>query len=158
MYPWATPQKNPQSSFIILFKMYPLWTWATHQEFFQNVLRDLPKTYPVGSFKTFQKKLSMWFNFTTNSQRNHWIYGWAHWDQITRYFVKEPLMSGSGTWWAHFDQIIKEPSGFFLRITHRVHWWVLLKLTQHLPSDPIKIKVVSTLRICPPFTHWVQCG
>jgi len=157
MYPWATPWKNPQSPFTILFKMYPLWNWATHEEFFQNVLRDLLKTYPVGSFKTFQKKLSIWLNFTTNSQRTHWVNGWVQYGQIAGYFVKEVMVSGSGTWWAHFDQIIKEPTGYFQTRAHRVLWWVLLKLTHHLPSDPIKIKVVGTLRIYPPFTHRVKC-
>jgi len=78
---------------------------------------------------------------------------WVSFDQIPKY----SWWSSSGIGWAHFDHILKEPTGFFQRVTSWVLWWVLLKLTHHLPTDHIKIKVVSKLRTCPPFAPWVKC-
>jgi len=76
-----------------------------NQEFFQNILRDLIKTYPGGSFKSIHNKLSIWFNFTTNSQRTHWVYGLGYSGQISGYILKELSMSGSSTGRVYFDQI-----------------------------------------------------
>jgi len=103
-YPAGILWMNPLGSFTILIKMYPQCVWATRWEFFQRILKNMPIMYPVGSFQKTHNKLSMWFNFTTNSQRTHWVYGWVHCDQIARYSLKELSMSGSDTLWVHFDQ------------------------------------------------------
>ena len=97
--------KEPGDFFHKFDQDVPTFAWATQWEFFQKIPNNLPKTYLAGSFKHFQKKLSIWFNFTMNSQKTHWVYGWVCYGQSAGYFLKELSMSGSGIWWAHFDQI-----------------------------------------------------
>ena len=59
-------------------------------------------------------------------------------------------------WWAHFDQICERTLRVLSKGGSGVHWWAISEQIQNLPTDPIKIKVVSTLRICPPFTCWAK--
>ena len=76
---WKNPSKNAVSHWLIIlsinqvgsFSMCPPCAWATHWEFFHKIPSNLTTMCPEGSFKTFQKKPSMWFSFTTNSQRTH---------------------------------------------------------------------------------------
>ena len=95
--------------------------------------------YPLGLFQYNQRESSIWFNFPTNSQRTHWVYGWVHCGQINGYFLKELFVSGSGTWWALFE-----------RNSQRTHW-VLSK--SYLVGT-----LVGTFEKYPPLTHWVKVG
>jgi hypothetical protein len=44
-WPLGTLWKNSLVSFMILFKMYPVYAWATHWEFFQKVSSDVATKY-----------------------------------------------------------------------------------------------------------------
>ena len=83
---WAHCKSAHQSGHWVLFER-TLWflsqfcsqcvllcTWANHWEFFQHVLSYVIKMCPEGSFWCILNVFSIWLNFTTNSQRNHWVY------------------------------------------------------------------------------------
>ena len=95
--------------------------------------------YPLGLFQYNQRESSIWFNFPTNSQRTHWVYGWVHCGQINGYFLKELFVSGSGTWWALFE-----------RNSQRTHWV--------LSKSYLMGTLVGAFEKYPPLTHWVKAG
>ena len=136
---WVTLWKNPVGSLRISYKKCPSCAWATHCGFFQKVPINLIKKYPLGLFQCNQRESSIWFNFPTNSQRTQWVYGWVHCGQIDGYFLKEPFVSGSGTWWALFEWNSQRTQ------------WVLSK------SYPVGT-LVGTFEKYPPLTHWVKVG
>jgi len=88
-------------SFTILFTMYPPWIWATHWEFFHKIPCNVITMSPADSPQRNHKEITLWLNFTTNSQRTLWVYGWIHCDHIAGNFVKELSMSGSDSEWIH---------------------------------------------------------
>ena len=142
-YPAGKLWTNPLGSFTILIKNCPLCAWATHWEFFQRIPINMITMCPVGSSQRTYNKLSMWFNFTINSQRTQWVYGWVHCDHIDGYSLKELSMSGSGIWWVHFGQNCERTQGVRSKITCWVICWVLFERTHNLPTDQSVIKVVS---------------
>ena len=113
----------------------------------------MPIMCPVGSFQRTHNKLSMWFNFTINSQRTHWVYSWVHCDQITRYILKELSMSGSDTLWVHFDQNRERTQWVHSQNTCWViwwvhfefdhNWWVSFKRTLNLPAGQSVSKLLK---------------
>ena len=103
-------------------------------EFFQKKPKCLSKNYPVGSFKSIQKKLSIWFNFTINSQRTPNEMAGVLDGYIVKKFSKNP--------WSLFKEL---PHGLFdgffeskfknyplIKLGSKV--WVIFERTQDLPT------------------------
>jgi len=121
------------------------------QWFAQNILGRFIQTYSKETrnlvqfyHKLSKNPLSIWLGTVW---ADCWVFCERSFDEWLRHMM--------GTFWSNYQ---RTHWVFSNKSPHRVLWWVLLKLTHHLPTDPIKIKVVSTLRIYPPFTHWVKCG
>ena len=95
--------------------------------------------YSKGSLRVCGKIEPMW-EFVLKT------FKWTHWvcfSQTHGYILKELSMSGSGLWQAHWEQIVKEPWGFFQRAALWVYWQVFSEHIQNLPTEHIVIKVVS---------------
>ena len=162
----------------MLSTMCPACGWATHSKFFHKVSSDVSIMSPGGTFWSNHNVITILFNFTMYSQRNHHVYGCTHSGHITGYFVKEVWMSGSGTCWTHCGQhcernhhvlswvhcehiaehFVKEfkmcPLG-----TLRSHWWVHCDCNQNVPTGHIEITLLSTLwsqSKCAQWAHWIH--
>ena len=122
-----------------------LYTWATHWEFFQKVLIYVNKMYPGGSFQCIHNEFSIWLNFTTNSQKNHWVYGWIHCGHITGHFLKELSVSGPGIYWVHCKQNCERNQRVLSQSAQWPLWWAPLQCAQHGPTGHIVIKLMGTL-------------
>ena len=116
-------------------------TWATHWEFFQNVPISLTETCPVGSFKSFQNKLSHWFNFTTNSQWAHWVYDWICCSHIV------------GTFWKNSQWVAQVCA----RPIENKLWKNPRSSFKGLPYRYIDGFFQNTFKTYPPGMRWVNC-
>ena len=134
--------------------------WATHQEFFQkvpiNVITMYPAIYSMSSLRVCDEIEPHWEFFVISFKRTHWV----HCNHIDGYFVKELLMSGSGTCWAHGESNYERTQGVLSKSTHWVSCWVLSKSTQWVHSKSTHwvfwwVLFKSTQWVHSQSTHWV---
>ena len=138
-------------SFTILCAMHPPWVWATHWDFFQKVSSNVITMSPVGSFQSNHNKTSMWFNFTTNSQRTHEVVAryivvtledtfwkksqWVartHGGYIVNKIVKEPRVFIQKVPSGYFGGYIEKLTSMWSLLTLWSKWWIHCKRTQHV--------------------------
>ena len=136
--------------------------------FFHKLDQNVPPLYLNHSLSSFKMYPEIWsscaqpytqwvlWEFVVKLNQIESLF-WILLNEPPGYILKELLMEWLrhrvGTFLSHYERTHR----VLLRVTSWVLWWVLLKPTNHLPTDPIKIKVVSKLRTCPPFALWVKC-
>ena len=135
--------------------MCPQYAWATHQRFFHNLLRNITTIYlgicSMSSLRVYGEIGPNWEFIVDILWKTQWVCSWAYSEQI----MKEPLMSGSGILWAHFEQIYERNPRVFSKSGSKVYWWVLFDKTLNLPTGYIEIKVVGFFWISSHFTHQI---
>ena len=141
--------------------MWPPHDWATHQKFFHKVSRNFitmyPAVYLMSSLRVCGKIEPHWGYIMISLKWTHW----AHCGHISRWFVKELMMSGSAIWlttfWLTFWKKPLETFKMCPMVTWLISFWMYSQSTHQSHCDQIDGYFVKEISIWLLATFWVNC-
>ena len=122
------------------------------QQFAQNLFNHIPIGFFESLWSNWTKLRVSFESFQMNLPDMFWANCWIYFERTLNGWLRHMV----GTFWSN---LWNKPLGFFKKNPH-VLWQVLLKLTHNLPTDPVKIKVVSIENfptMDPLCWVWVNC-
>ena len=158
---WMNPSKNPSKNpvshclkdltefFHNLIKMCPQCAWATHWESFQKIPQNSTTMYPtiyLISFLRVYDEIELHWDFVLNKSTGAL---WLNFREFSERTLNEWLRHIEGTFWSNYERNQWVLSNSGPQVLWWVLWWVHSKCTGNVLTDPIKIKLIGTLR-----GHW----